>query len=84
MKIGTIAALFAATLVVAACGEPTKKDILDKAAAIEGKAELQDALGEPDDVSKVGPIERWTYNAKDGKVTFLITGERVSFTAAGN
>jgi hypothetical protein len=83
MKNWIAAPLIAASLVLSACGEPTKKDILDKAEGIETKAELEKALGEPDDIGKVGPIERWTYEASDGTVTFVITGERVSLKAAG-
>lgn len=83
MKTWLMAPLFAAVLALAACGEPTKKDILDKAENIETKADLEEALGAPDDISKVGPLERWTYQAEDGRVTFIITGERVSLKAAG-
>jgi len=31
--------------------------------------------------SKLGPIETWTYHAKDGEVTFLITGDVVRLQA---
>ncbi len=71
--------LFAA----AACGEPSKSDILGKAKGITAKTELEVALGKPDDISKLGPIEKWTYKASNGEVVFVITGEKVALQAAG-
>jgi hypothetical protein len=67
----------------AACGPPSKHEILKKAEGIETKQELEAALGAPDDVSKLGPVETWRYLAEDGEVTFLIAGDRVRFEAAG-
>jgi hypothetical protein len=64
-------------LALAACGPPTKHEILSKAENAETKAELEAALGAPDERDKVGPLERWTYRAEDGVVTFVITGETV-------
>jgi hypothetical protein len=60
-----------------ACSE-SKYDILQKAQAAETKQQLEAALGAPDDVSKLGPIETWTYEASDGSVEFLITGNKVA------
>jgi len=79
--------LFAATLAVvglalAACGDPSKQDILKKAEGADTKAKLEKALGKPTDVSKVGPVERWTYKAKDGQVVFVVTGDKVAMGAA--
>jgi hypothetical protein len=73
----------ASVLVLAACGEPTKEDILKKAEGVATKAELEQRLGRPSDIAKVGPIETWTYKAKNGEVVFLITGERVALQTAG-
>lgn len=76
-------ALVAAALALAACGPPTKHDLLSKAEGIETKQALEAALGAPDDRSKLGPVETWTYRASDGEVTFVIAGDRVRFEAAG-
>ncbi len=77
------AAMALATLLVAAC-EDSKQDILVKAENAATRAELKQALGDPDDVAKVGPIETWTYDASNGEVTFLITGDRVTLKATGD
>ncbi len=71
-------------LAAAACGEPSKGDILEKAKGITAKTELAKALGKPDDINKLGPIETWTYKASNGEVVFLITGETVALQAAGS
>lgn len=75
---------FAAVLLLAlaACGEPTQHDIIEKAKGVDTKAQLEKKLGKPSDVSKLGPIEKWTYKAKDGTVVFIITGDRVALEAA--
>ena len=78
----TTAALAALALAIAACGSDTKHEILSKSEDAETMAELEAALGAPDDRHKMGPIETWTYRASDGEVTFLITGERVRLKAA--
>ncbi len=70
-------------LAAAACGEPSKSDILEKARGITARTELEKALGKPDDISKLGPIETWTYKASNGEVVFLITDETVVLQAAG-
>jgi hypothetical protein len=67
---------------LAACGEPTQHDIIEKAKGIDTKQQLEKKLGKPSDVSKLGPIEKWTYKAKDGDVVFVITGDRVAVEAA--
>ena len=66
-----------------ACGEPSKGEMIEKAEGADTKSALETALGKPDDVSKLGPIERWTYNASDGQVIFIITGETVALEMAG-
>ena len=77
----TIAALMLLTL--AACGKPTKEEMLRKTDKVETKAQLQAMLGTPDDIAKLGPAEVWTYKASNGEVIFLITGERVALQATG-
>jgi hypothetical protein len=66
-----------------ACGPSSKEDILAKAKDAKTRAQLETALGKPDDVSKLGPIEKWTYRAKNGQVVFILFGETVTIEAAG-
>ena len=73
------AALF---LALAACGEPTKDEIIEKARGVETRAALEKKLGRPSDIQKLGPVEMWTYKTKTGDVIFVITGERVALQAA--
>lgn len=75
--------LAAALLGAAACGPPTKHDLLAKAEGAETRQQLEAALGAPAERSKLGPIETWKYFAKDGDVTFVIAGDRVRFEATG-
>ena len=70
--------LLVAAVALVACGPPTQHDILKKAEGIETKQELEAALGAPDDIDKLGPIEKWTYTASDGEVEFVITGDRIA------
>lgn len=77
--------IFAFVLTVgtlAACGEPTKQDIIKDAEGADTKAQLENALGSPTEVSKLGPIEKWVYKAADGTVVFVITGDSVSLQSA--
>ncbi len=67
----------ALVLALVGCGPDTKHEILKKSEGVETKADLEAALGAPDDRDKVGPIETWTYEVSDGEVTFVITGETV-------
>ena len=67
----------ALVLALFGCGPDTKHEILKKTENVETKADLEEALGAPDDRNKVGPIETWTYEASDGEVTFVITGKTV-------
>lgn len=66
---------------LAACDD-SKDDILSKAEHADTRDELRAALGAPDDVSKIGPVETWTYKAKKGEVTFLIAGDHVTLSTA--
>ena len=72
-----------ALLTLAACGKPTKEQMLLKADKVETKAQLQAVLGIPDDIAKLGPAEVWSYKASNGEVIFLITGDRVALQATG-
>ena len=72
------------SLALAACGDPGKNDILEKAKGVDNRAQLESALGKPDDIYKLGLIEKWTYNASDGTVVFLITGDSVALSSTGD
>ena len=67
----------ALVLALVGCGPDTKHEILKKTENVETKADLEEAIGAPDGRHKVGPIETWVYEASDGEVTFVITGETV-------
>ena len=45
---------------------------------------LVSALGKPDEVDKLGPLEQWTYEASDGKVVFAIVGGKVTLEATAD
>ncbi|HUN51235.1 MAG TPA: hypothetical protein VMU42_08955 [Candidatus Sulfotelmatobacter sp.] len=66
---------------LSACGPPDKEDMLKKAANVHTKADLEQALGKPSDIAKLGPLEKWTYKASNGEVIFLITGDSVAMQA---
>jgi len=79
-----VLALSAAMLMsLSGCGNGTKQDILKKAEGATTKAQLESKLGKPEDFSKLGPVETWTYKASDGEVGFLIVGDTVTVKAAG-
>ena len=63
---------------------PSKADLLAKAQEAKDRASLEKALGRPDDVSKFGPIETWTYRAKDGELKFTVAGETIVLTRTGD
>lgn len=67
-----------AVLALTACGDSSKGDIIKKAEGADTKAKLEQALGKPGEVDKVGPVERWTYKASDGEVVFVIAGDTVT------
>ena len=66
-------------LLLAGCFAPSKADLIKKADGASTRAELESALGEPSDVSKIGPIEKWTYKAADGAVVFILAGDSITF-----
>ena len=73
-----MAALLAVAL--AACGDPTKEDILKRSEGADTKARLERAVGRPTDIKKLGPLESWTYKAANGSVTFVIAGDQVTLS----
>jgi hypothetical protein len=83
LKANVIAAVILA-VVLASCGDPTKEDILKRVDGIDTKQELEKVLGVPGDISKLGPIETWTYTAANGTVSFLIAGDKVTLSATGD
>lgn len=82
-RFGLTAAALGLALLLAACGDPSKAELLKKAENISTKAELESKLGRPDDIAKLGPIEQWIYKAKDGSVIFIISGDSVALQATG-
>lgn len=76
---GFLLALAAA--VALGCGPPSQHEIIEKAEGLETKQELEAAIGAPDEVDKLGPLERWTYRAADGDVEFAIRGDKVALEA---
>jgi hypothetical protein len=71
-----------ALLALAGCSR-TKEDVLKKAESVKTRAELESRLGRPDDIAKLGPMERWTYKASNGEVVFVLMGDTVTMQAAG-
>lgn len=61
----------------------SKEDLVEKSRNVSTRAELEQALGKPSDISKVGPVEQWTYKASNGTVVFLIVGDKVTLQATG-
>lgn len=77
-----IALAAAALLALAACGKPTKEEMLQKAGEAKKKAEVVALLGQPDDIGKLGPLEVWTYKAANGKVVFTMLAENVTLVVS--
>ena len=63
---------------LAGCGPSSKEDIVAKARDAKTRAALEQALGKPDDIGKLGPVEKWTYKARNGKVVFILMGDTVT------
>lgn len=72
-----------AALTLGAC-EKSKEDILQKAEKAETREQLKAALGTPDDIAKLGPVETWTYDGSNGTVSFIIAGDQVTLRATGD
>lgn len=79
---GLLVWLLAAGLLVG-CSR-SKEDLIQKSRGVGTRAELEHALGKPSDISKLGPVEQWTYEASNGTVVFLIVGDKVTLQATGN
>ncbi len=79
-----LCALVIAIPLLTGCFEDSKAEILAKTEDISDKAALRDALGKPDDISKLGPLETWTYNASNGSVAFVIAGSVVTIRKTGD
>jgi hypothetical protein len=73
--------LLAAAL-VGGCSR-SKEDLVEISRSASTRAELEQALGKPSDITKLGPVEQWTYKASNGSVVFLIVGDKVTLQAAG-
>jgi hypothetical protein len=71
-------------LALAGCGPSSKEDLIAKARGVTTRAELEKALGKPSDISKLGPMETWTYKASNGQVVYLIVGDAVTLETAGS
>ena len=80
----TALALGASMFALAACSDPSQAEILKKAENAETKAQLEEILGMPDKVSKMGPVEVWTYNADEGTVSFTLAGSNITLRTAGD
>ncbi|MDX2223092.1 MAG: hypothetical protein SFV21_10105 [Rhodospirillaceae bacterium] len=83
-KLQWAAAIALTAGLITACGDPTKEDILKKAEGVDTKQRLEQVLGTPDDISKLGPVENWTYNAANGTVSFVIAGDMVTLSSTGD
>lgn len=71
-------------LFLTGCFGDTKADVLKKAKGAETTEQLEAALGKPDEVDKLGPLEQWTYEVSDGKVVFAIVGGNVTLEATSD
>jgi hypothetical protein len=80
IRLGSV--LFFAFVLIG-CGASSKEDIIAKARDAKTRSALEKALGKPDDISKIGPVEKWTYKASNGRVTFVLVGDTVTIEAAG-
>jgi hypothetical protein len=83
--MNAVRALYLAALsfLLVACGPPSTAEALKKAEKVKTKSELESALGRPTEISKLGPLENWTYKTSDGSVSFVITGETVQLSTGG-
>lgn len=81
-RLTTMLAWLLAAALLSGCTR-TKEDIVEKARDASTRAELERALGKPSDITKLGPVEQWTYKASNGNVVFLLVGDTVTLQAAG-
>jgi hypothetical protein len=71
-------------LLLTGCFGESKADILKKAKGADTTEQLEAALGKPDEVDKLGPLEQWSYEASDGKVVFAIVASNVTLKATSD
>jgi hypothetical protein len=81
LQFRALTAALVVALLLTGCGDPTKEEILKKSEGADTKVLLEKALGRPNDIKKIGPLESWTYKAADGAVNFVIAGDRVTMSA---
>ena len=72
-----------ALVLLAGCSR-SKEDIVGKAREAKTRADLERTLGKPDDIAKLGPVERWTYKASNGEDIFVVVGDAVTLQATGS
>ena len=77
-RIWSLVTCVALAFVLAGCGPSSKAGIVAKARDVKTRADLEKALGKPDDIGKLGPVEKWTYKAKDGRVVLILLGDTVT------
>ena len=69
-----LATVLALALLVG-CGDPTVAEMVQKTEKVGTKAELETLLGKPHEISKVGPVETWTYNTFGAMPSVSYAGE---------
>ena len=77
---GLLVCMLLAAVLLAGCSR-SKEDLIQKSRGVGTRAELERALGTPSDISKLGPVEQWTYKGSNGDVVFLIVGDKVTMQA---
>ena len=82
-RIWTLVSCAALAFLLVGCGPSSKSDIIGKARDVKTRSDLEKALGKPDDIGKLGPVEKWTYKAKDGHVIFILIGDTVTIEKTG-
>ena len=81
---GPIAATLILAASLAACDDPTKEHILKKSEGAHNRESPEAALGRPDDISKTGSRERWTYDAANGTGILVLAGDLVTMSSTGD
>ncbi len=82
--VARLASVALVALGLPGCGGRSKEAMIEKARSVSTRDELEKALGRPDDIAKLGPMETWTYKASNGQVVFVIIGDKVTLQAAGD
>ena len=71
---GPLVCMLLAAGLLAGCSR-SKEDLIQKSRGVGTRVKLERALGQPSDISKLGPVEQWT------DVVFLIVGDKVTMQA---